>query len=81
MDNIESLIVNFLIQTVQQKSESGFQYIIDYSEIENVFKIKLDDKLIHQIEEDLSQREEVADVKCENDTFDIVLYTNYKGEW
>ena len=77
MDIINYLeIVNFIIATVQEES-MGFQYIVDYSHIEEKFEVTFDSIIIKQVEELLCEREEVADVQLDDDGFDVVLYTGY----
>ena len=55
----------------------GFQYIVDYSYIEEKFGIVLDSIIIKQIEVLLCERDEVAVVELDEYGFDVVLYISY----
>lgn len=73
-------IVDYIIETVQKETTS-FQCILSYSYIEKEFDIKLSSKIIKQIELDLLQREEIADVELDDYGFDVVLYTAYSPNY
>jgi len=70
------MIADFIINETQKQS-SGFQYISMIYDIEDYFDIKINGAELMKIEEELWNREEVADVIVEDDCFDIVLYTDY----
>lgn len=71
-------ITDFIIKTVQEESIlSGFQYIVDFSLIEDTFQIKLSKENIELIESSLSVREEIADVQIIDGAFDVIIYTDY----
>lgn len=71
-------IVRYIIKTVQDEALlNGFQYIINYSTIEEEFNLKLDSSMINNVVEELERTEEVADVNYDDYGFDVVLYTNY----
>ena len=73
-----SKIADFIIKTVQEESIlSGFQYTIDYSHLEGIFDIKLTEDTIQQIKLELEKREEVSDVICDEDVFDVVIYIDF----
>lgn len=77
-----SEIVDYVVKTVQDESIlSGFQYIVEFEDIEDEFNISLNDKaLINDIATLLSERDEVADVLVTDDGFegfDVVLYTDF----
>lgn len=69
-------ISTFIIQQVIQNS-SGFQYFVDFETIEHNFNLQLSNQLQQQILDNLSTREEVADVEISYNCFDVVLYTSY----
>jgi len=71
------MIADFIINEAQEQSISGFQYISMIYDIEDYFDIKINGAELVEIEEELWNREEVADVIVEDDCFDIVLYTDY----
>lgn len=72
------IIINEIIKIVQEESVlSGFQYIINYTYIENKFNIAINNNLREVIKTKLEEREEVADVYLDDNGFDVVLYTDY----
>ncbi len=78
MVNILNLIADYIIKQVQEESIlSGFQYVVEYSGIEEKFSIIIEQDLKSKIVDVLLQREEVADVLLDNEGFDVVIYTNY----
>lgn len=79
MKNLDLVtITDYIVGTVQSESiESGFQYQVDFEDIENRFGIALNDVLISDIDLALAQRIEVADVELIDNTFDVVLFTDY----
>lgn len=70
-------VADYIIKTVQEDSIEGFQLMVDYSDIEEEFGIKLTDEIIKEIEIELYLRQEVADVICDGETFDVVIYTDF----
>lgn len=75
-----NIITDFIIKEIQENSNSsmsGFQYIVDYEEIERKFSIQLGEDMIQSIGKILNNREEVADVVLGLDGFDVVLYTDF----
>lgn len=78
-------ITDYIVKTVQEESIlSGFQYVVDYSDVQSHFAKEIGEYINNQIVEALEDREEVADVQLDTDGFDVVLYTNfapnYEGE-
>ena len=72
-----SKIADFIIKTVQNESVCGFQYVIYNMDIEYEFGITINDDKAREIGSELVKRKEVADFDYVNETFDVVLYTNY----
>lgn len=87
---IESLfdrIAAFIIKQVQEESNpdmSGFQMVVEYGYIDQVFGVDLAQYIQDKVLESLHGRVEVADVICDTDGYDVVLYTayvpNYKND-
>lgn len=78
MDNLINDICDFIVKTVQDESIlSGFQYVVSYSDIAEKYSKQLSETIQSAIENELSSRKEVADVFCDTDGFDVVLYTDY----
>jgi hypothetical protein len=78
MDKLFEKISNYIIKTVQENSMlSGFQYVVSYKDIQETFSQEIDEYINSKIIENLSAREEVADVQEDTDGFDVVLYTKY----
>lgn len=72
-----SKIADFIIKTVQNESICGFQYIIHNMDIEHEFGITINDHKAREIGTELVKREELADFDYVNETFDVVLYTDF----
>ena len=72
-----SKVADFIIKIVQNESVCGFQYIIHNMDIEHEFGITINDDKAREIGSELTKREEVADFDYVNETFDVVLYTDY----
>lgn len=75
-------IAKYIIKVVQENSDStmsGYEYMIDYSDIEKAFNLKMNDENKSEILKALNQREEIADIEDvrEESYLDIVLYTDY----
>lgn len=71
-------ITDYIVKTVQEESTlSGFQYVVDYSDVQSHFAKEIGEYVNNQIVEALEVREEVADVEQDTDGFDVVLYTNF----
>ena len=71
-------ITDYIVKTVQEESIlSGFQYIVDYSDVQSHFAKEIGEYINNQIVEALESREEVADVEQDTDGFDVVLYTDF----
>jgi len=71
-------IVNYIIHKVQTDSIlSGFQLLINVTDIELRFGLSLDTDSIDCILDLLREKEEVADVVFYNGYFDVLLYTDY----
>lgn len=70
-------IADYIVATVQEDSiTSGFQLEVFHDELESAFgSLSSDDlKLINDL---LSEREEIADVLLSDESFDVVLYTDF----
>lgn len=72
-----SKIADFIIKTVQNESVCGFQYIICNMDIEHEFGITINDDKANKIGSELAKREEIAEFDYANETFDVILYTDY----
>lgn len=71
-------IIDYIIRTVSEESMlSGFQHEISFEEIEDKFNITLNNISKYILLSLLYSREEVTDVCLTEDTFDVVLCTDY----
>lgn len=69
-------IAKYIFKTTQDKSIlSGFQYAISFSDIEEIFKIRINENIIEKIKAELEKMEGVADITVDNNMFDVVIYT------
>lgn len=71
-------IAEYIVKSVQKNSIlSGFQYIVDYTEIGTKFEVEITETNKEKIIDALQEREEVADVQKDPIGFDVVLFTAY----
>jgi hypothetical protein len=85
MPNIDlNGITDFIISEVQENAtdlSNGLNYVVDFAEIEERFKITVTAELAEEIADSLSIREEVADVIIIDNDFDILLYGKYAPDF
>lgn len=81
MDNeIFEKISNYIITEVAENSDSsmsGFQYCVNYADVQELFATEIDEFINEMILSELNKSEKVADVELDTDGFDVVLYTDY----
>jgi hypothetical protein len=78
MNNLFEKIADYIVKQVQENSKlSGFQYIVDHTDIQTIFNQEIDEYINNKIIEALCKKEEVADAQVDTDGFDVVLYTKY----
>ena len=76
-ENMFEYIAEYIIEKVSRGTLSGFQSIIEFSDIYDKFKIKLDSDMLDEFIDYLNNRDEFADIIIEENSLDIVLYTDY----
>ncbi|MBN3375735.1 hypothetical protein CF087_17870 [Clostridium botulinum] len=76
--NLFEKIAEYLIKTVQEESTlSGFQYTISNADIQERFRMEIENYINDKIIEVTSKKEEVAEIFTDTDGFDITLYTDF----
>jgi|GEM_PF-5965337 hypothetical protein len=70
-------VADYIVRTVQEDSiTSGFQLEVFHDELESAFGSLSSDDL-NFIYDLLAEREEIADVLLSEESFDVVLYTDF----
>lgn len=70
-------IVDFIIKKTQENVVPGFQFVVSFHEIENIFSINLNNLLKNYIVYLLYLKKEIADAWIIEDGFAITLCTSF----